>query len=76
MYFQLNIIRLFSKVQEVLIDVGGIYDILWSPINDDNKQIERKIKIRNVKNIPEEMKKVLLKNNIVSYCCCCLGISL
>lgn len=48
----------YSQVQERLVDVGGIYDILWSPINDDNKQLERKIKKRNVKAIPEDVKKV------------------
>lgn len=47
-----------SQVQERLVDVGGIYNILWSPVGDNNKQLERKIKKRNVKSIPEDIKKV------------------
>lgn len=48
----------------MLVDVGGIYNILWSPVNDESKQIEKKIKIRNVKNTSEEIKKVI----ICSHC--------
>lgn len=44
------------------MDVGGIYDILWSPINDDNKLIERKIKKKNVKMSVDGDKKVSAKS--------------
>lgn len=47
------------------MDIGGIYDILWSPISDDNKLLERKIKKKNVKMSVDGDKTVSAASNLI-----------